>query len=801
MKIQVICTIILIVLLSHEFCSAQSSNTLWYKQPAQFFEESLVLGNGKMGASVFGGVNSDQIYLNDATLWSGEPVNPNMNPEAYKNLPAIREALKKEDYKLADQLNKKLQGKFSASYAPLGTLHINFNQEGAPENYRRELDISRAISKVSYVLNGVQFTREYFISYPDQIMIIRLTCSKKGALSFDVKFNSQLKYKVSLDENVLNAKGYAPIHCEPSYRGDMPNAIVFDKNKGTRFSTLVKIKNTDGKLTPGDQSVGLSGGTEALIYVSVATSFNGFDKNPATEGKDAELIASMQLQKSFHKSYSKLEKAHLADFQKYMSRVSLDLGPTNAPDLPTDERLKRYAEGMEDKNLEVLYFQFGRYLLISSSRTPGVPANLQGIWNPHMRPPWSSNYTTNINAEENYWLAENTNLSEMHQPLLEFIRNAASTGKITAKTFYGVNGWTVCHNSDIWAMSNPVGDFGKGDPNWACWNMGGAWLSTHLWQHYQFTHDLKFLKEGAYDLLKGAAQFCLEWLVQDKKGDLITSPSTSPENMYVTPDGYVGATLYGGTADLAMIRECFMQTIEASKVLNTDADFRNKLEIALAKLHPYQIGKKGNLQEWYYDWDDQEPQHRHQSHLFGLFPGNHITPANTPELANACKKTLEIKGDETTGWSKGWRINLWARLLDGNHAYKMYRELLKYVDPDGVTTSYSRGGGTYPNLFDAHPPFQIDGNFGGAAAVAEMLLQSSENEIHLLPALPDAWDEGSVKGICARGGFVVSMDWGNGAVKKLSVFARKSGKTTLFYGSEKREISLKKGQTLEMSWP
>ena len=476
------------------------------------------------------------------------------------------------------------------------------------------------------------------------------------------------------------------------------------------------------------------------------------------------------------------------------------MGKTDAPDLPTDERLKRYAEGKEDKNLEVLYFQYGRYLLISSSRTPGVPANLQGIWNPYIRPPWSSNYTTNINAEENYWLAENTNLSEMHRPLLGFIKNVESTGTITAKTFYGANGWVVCHNSDIWAMSNPVGDFGNGDPSWACWNMGGAWLSTHLWQHYLFTKDLKFLKNEGYELMKGAAQFCLDWLVEDKNGKLITSPSTSPENLYKTPEGYVGATMYGGTADLAMIRECFQQTIQASKILNQDADFRGKLEQALGKLYPYQIGKKGNLQEWYYDWEDQEPQHRHQSHLFGLFPGSQISPLTTPELANACRKTLEIKGDETTGWSKGWRINLWARLLDGNHAYKMYRELLKYVDPDGVKTSYQRGGGTYPNLFDAHPPFQIDGNFGGAAAVAEMLVQSTENEIHVLPALPDVWADGSVKGICARGGFEVSMEWSNKILKKLSIYARNNGKTELFYGNEKKEISLKKGQTLEMSW-
>jgi alpha-L-fucosidase 2 len=793
-------SILLSVIIYSQHVVAQSDNKLWYSKPAEYFEETLVLGNGKMGASVFGGVTSDQIYLNDITLWSGEPVNANMNPEAYKHIPAIREALKNEDYKLADQLQRKVQGSFSQSYAPLGTLFLKFRNEGEAKNYRRELDISNAVSTVTCEVDGVRFTREYFISYPDQIMAIRLTASKPGALSFDVNFESQLKNTVSVAGKALKAKGYAPVKAEPSYRGNMPNAIVFEENRGTRFATQIRIKNKDGQLTETENSIGVSGATEATVYVSIATSFNGFDKNPATEGLNAEALAASQLKSASAKSFDKLKKSHVVDYQTYFSRVSLNLGKTDAPDLPTDERLRRYAEGKEDKNLEILYFQFGRYLLISSSRTMGVPANLQGLWNPHIRPPWSSNYTTNINAEENYWLAENTNLSEMHRPLLTFIKNLEKTGTITAKTFYGVNGWTVCHNSDIWAMTNPVGDFGQGDPVWANWNMGGAWMSTHLWEHYIFTGDKKFLKEEGYPLMKGAAQFCLEWMVEDKNGMLITSPSTSPENKYRTPEGYEGATLYGGTADLAMIRELFQQTIKASKVLNQDTEFRTKLETALAKLYPYQIGKKGNLQEWYHDWDDQDPKHRHQSHLFGLHPGNHITPELTPDLANACRTTLEIKGDETTGWSKGWRINLWAKLWDGNRAYKMYRELLKYVEPDGVKVNYQRGGGTYPNLFDAHPPFQIDGNFGGAAAVAEMLVQSTENEIRLLPALPEAWSEGSVKGICARGGFVISMDWSNKTVKKLSIYAKKTGKTTLHYGSEKKEISLRKGQTMEVSW-
>jgi alpha-L-fucosidase 2 len=779
---------------------AQSGNTLWYYQPARYFEESLVMGNGKMGASVFGGVSSDKIFLNDATLWSGGPVDANMNPEAYKNLPAIREALKNDNYKSADQLQHKLQGKYSESYCPLGTLFIDFKQTADPQDYYRELNIGEAVSKVKYEIDGVTYTREYFVSYPDQVMIIKLTSSKKTALNFNIRFESALKYNVSFEKSVLKAKGYAPVHAAPDYLGNIPDAIVFDETRGTRFTTLVKIKNIDGKIIASGNTLEVDGASEALIYVSIATSFNGFDKDPATEGVNDENLAKDQLEKAFPKSFQELKSSHLADYQKYFDRVNLNLGKTGAPNLPTNERLKRYSEGKEDKNLEILYFQYGRYLLISSSRTMGVPANLQGIWNPYLRPPWSSNYTTNINLEENYWLAENTNLSEMCEPLLSFIKNASTTGTITAQTFYGCKGWVTCHNSDIWAMSNPVGNFGSGDPSWANWNMGGTWLSTYLWEHYIFTKDIDFLKDKGYPLMKGAAQFCLDWLVEDREGKLITSPSTSPENKYISGDGYHGATLYGGTADLAMIRECFDQTIEASRILNIDADFRTKLENARARLHPYQIGKKGNLQEWYYDWEDEDPQHRHQSHLFGLFPGHQITPYKTPELANACRRTLEIKGDETTGWSKGWRINLWARLGDGTHAYKMYRELLKFVEPKGDDPYYSEGGGTYPNLFDACPPFQIDGNFGGAAAVIEMLVQSSENEIRLLPALPDSWESGSVKGICARGGYEISMEWTQKRLKSLFIYAKEDGKTTLISGDKQKEVFLKKGQNMEIDW-
>ncbi|WP_369766041.1 glycoside hydrolase N-terminal domain-containing protein [Flavobacterium sp. WC2429] len=792
----------LLVFIFFSFCgilSAQSDHVLWYNQPAEYFEESLVLGNGKMGATVFGGVDSDKIYLNDATLWSGEPVNTNMNPEAYKNLPAIREALKNDNYKLAEELNKKIQGKNSESFAPLGTVYIDHQNTGKVSNYYRELDISNAISKVSYEINGVKFNREYFVSAPDQIMVIKLTSSQKGALSFDINATSLLQFKTEVNGNLLSMNGVAPIHENPDYK--VIPAFLSEKGRGTRFTSLIKIKNTDGTIISSNTSLGLINGTEALIYVSIATSFNGFDKNPAYEGLNDKAIAFANLNKVFSKSFDKLKQTHIADYQKFYNRVALNLGQTTAPNLPTDRRLLRYSDGNEDKNLEVLYFQYGRYLLISSSRTLGVPANLQGIWNPYLNPPWSSNYTMNINLEENYWLAENTNLSEMHLPLLSFIKNLSVTGKVAAKTFYGVNvGWAAAHNSDIWSMTNPVGVFGKEEPMWACWNMAGAWLSTHIWEHYVFTQDKNYLKTEGYEIMKGASQFCLAWLIEDTNGNLITSPSTSPENRYIAPDGFIGATLYGGTADLAMIRECFDKTIKASKVLNVDAYFREKLETALSKLHPYQVGKEGNLQEWYFDWNDEDPKHRHQSQLFGLFPGNHIAPLQTPDLAAASKRTLEIKGDETTGWSKGWRINLWARLWDGNHAYKMFRELLHYVEPDLKKSDKSRKGGTYPNLFDAHPPFQIDGNFGGAAAVAEMLVQSNETEIRLLPALPDAWESGSIKGICARGGFEISMEWNGKTLEKVSVLSKKGGKTELIFGGKSKRITLKKGQEITLNW-
>ena len=769
------------------------SSELWYRMPGTCFEESLVLGNGTLGASVFGGTSTEKIILNDATFWSGEPVDPKDYLEMHKNLSSVREALVREDYMLADQLIRKMQGRFTESYCCPGSLLIDFHQDSTAgheiRNYTRSLDLKEAVSRIAYEAGGVKYSREYFVSHPDKVLVIRLSADRKGALDFTLRFESPTKCKTEARGATLLAKGYAPYHVDPPFLKDVPDPIRFDPARGTRFTAMARIQADDGSVTSSGDSVTLSGGTEALIVVSMATSFNGFDRNPATEGRPDGKIAEENLTRAMGKTYDQLRRDHIADYAQFYNRVHLDLGGSNDADeeLPTDERLKRYTKGATDKGLEALYFNFGRYLLISSSRTPGAPANLQGIWNDSIRPPWACNYTLNINLEENYWPAEVTNLGDLCFPLFDFIGNLSKTGAVTARAFYGAKGWTAAHTSDIWAMSNPVGDFGKGNPAWANWTMGGAWLTSHLWEHYAFTRDTAFLREKAYPLMKGAATFCLDMLVKDKEGFLVTSPSTSPEHKYRTPDGYTGATLYGSTADLAIIRECFRQTIAAARILGTDADFQAKLEKTLARLHPYRVGRAGSLQEWYHDWEDFDPQHRHQSHLIGLYPGEHLHPETTPELAKACAHTLEVRGENSTGWSKGWRAALWARLRDGERAYRNYRQLLTYIDPGINPENLDVANGTYPNLLNG-PPYQIDGNLSGTAALAEMLLQSDDNGIRLLPAAPSAWSSGSVHGLRARGNFTVDFAWKEGKVTDYRITSEKPRKVKLHLNGVEKEI-------------
>jgi alpha-L-fucosidase 2 len=776
----------------------QSETLIWSDKPAAYFEEAFPLGNGFEGVMVKGGAPSEDLILNESTLWAGGPVDANMNPDAWKNLDGVRKALFSEDYKLAEGLVRKMQGSFSASYAPLGNLKIDFAHGDSVQNFRRTLDLSTGVATVTYSTENDLFLREMFVSNPDRVAVIYLKAAKPGSLAFRVSSVSQLKYKTHSEKGDLIMDGLAPVHAEPNYNRGVKDPIVYDSaGKGMRFRMIARILKTDG--VPGSDSTGISvkGATDAVILLSMATSFNGPFRDPGLEGLDEKAIAENFINKASTMSYQDLKIRHINDFSSLFNRVSLSLNNAKAPDLPIYKRLMNYTDSLPDYSLEALYFQFGRYLLISSSRPGGIPANLQGLWNPHMRPPWSSNYTANINSEMNYWPAEVTNLSETHMPLLDFIGKLPVTGQITAKTFYNCGGWCCSHNTDLWAMTNPVGNFGNGDPVWANWSMAGAWYSFHLYDHFAFTGDSVWLRDYAWPLMKGAARFCLDYLVENPQGYLVTAPSTSPENKYRMPDGFVGATSYGGTADNALIRGLFNKAITVTGILNTDKEFAAEVKTALEKMYPYQVGKNGSLQEWYHDWESSDPQHRHISHLIGLYPDNQIAPQTTPELAAAAKRSLELRGDGGTGWSKAWKINTWARLLDGNHAYRMLRTHLNYVSPS-PDTRYS-GGGTYPNLFDAHPPFQIDGNFGGTAGIAEMLIQSHLGEIHLLPALPDCWKSGQVTGLRARGGYTVSEKWDNGMLTVATITSDFNGTAKVRYGEKVISINVKKGETTKVT--
>lgn len=771
---------------------------LYYERPAEYFEEALVIGNGTMGATLYGGVKKDKISFNDITLWTGEPESENSSPDAFNVIPEIRALLDNEDYQGADKAQYKVQGHYSENYQPLGTLTIEYLDDTAGiSDYHRWLDIGNATARTQYLKDGKLFTSDYFASAPDSVIVIRLKSENKEGIHASLSFDTPLPHSSQVADNEISVEGYAAYHSFPVYY-KAEDKHRYDPERGIHFKTLVRVLSVDGSVKDrySDSRIEIDGSTEVLILIANVTSFNGFDKDPVKEGRNYRSHVEKRMKCAVGKTYDALREAHIRDYKYYFDRVKLDLGNTDADiaALPTDKQLLFYTDCKQrNPDLEELYFQFGRYLLISSSRTSGVPANLQGLWNESVLPPWSSNYTVNINLEENYWASGTANLIEMQYPLIEFIANLSKTGRKTAKDYYGVErGWCLGHNSDIWAMTCPVG-LNEGDPSWACWTMGGTWLSTHIWEHYLFTLDKEFLREF-YPVLKGAAEFCMDWLVE-KDGKLVTSPGTSPENKYITPDGYVGATSYGNTSDLAMIRECLMDAAEASKVLGVDKSFRKRIKKTLSRLYPYQIGKDGNLQEWYYDWQDQDPYHRHQSHLFGLYPGHHLSVEETPELAAACARTLQIKGDETTGWSTGWRVNLLARLQEGEKAYHMYRRLLRYVSPDNYKGEDARrGGGTYPNLLDAHSPFQIDGNFGGCSGVIEMLMQSSTNKIVLLPALPESWADGKVQGICARGGFVVDMEWKNREVVSLIVSSLKGGRTVICFNGVSKKVVFKAGE-------